>query len=362
MDGGVRGESVGHGGTLGGIDLLDILAPRVHTGQIVFANAMRRSIRAIAPELFGQLDFGADDVFLHPLAVAAVSSGTRRRWEAGAMLREAFAGCESRSARVQRGPVLVARPVALFEQAVFGSPHRLQSVEASARRHRRAVDDALHVLATVWPELSALINDTIRYLVLFEQPCQNSFASRATHGVAYLNVALGSSVAFFIEDVAHQCGHGLFSSAWEGGEALILVDRDTEMTTATGAVGDHRTLEVALHGAITLALMLEALDRYIESGSHWSDRAEARARLTFALTRLGLDIGPLSGCAALTSAGAALFDAVIATYHRMLVRYRADVMRSDFTGQGYNFDYEVFLAHNCDLAHRAPGPLEVQGA
>jgi hypothetical protein len=387
MNGGAWEESTRYVGVIGA-DLIGLLAPRVHAGQLVFANAMRRAIHAVAPDVFDHLDFDNDEAFLEPLAIAEVSTHSDASHRRAANLQMAlvsnadlppsetfvtgdrlfcafvpgrgFVGVPDQVPSTHiadmgvgsRGLLLLPYPVAAFERAVFGEEGRLGGVESAARQHRVTLDRALYTLEDIWPELMSLITETVRYLVLFEDPGQNSFASRATHGVAYLNVALGHSVAFLIEDLAHQCGHVLFSSAWEGGEALLSADGDAPISGVTGHLGDHRTLEAAVHGIVTLTLMLMALERYIDS-SHPIDgeSAEATARLVFALYRLGLDIGPLASSAAFSAEGKRHFEAIVEIYDGMLTRYRGDLTTSDFTGQGYNFDYAIFRRRNSTWAH-----------
>jgi hypothetical protein len=362
MNGGAWDESTWHGGAIGA-DLIGLLAPRVHAGQLVFANAMRRAIYGIAPEVFDHLDFDDDDAFLAPVTIAEVNThGSHSRaanlrmalsGNADVARSESFAtGDPIAATRVgSRGLRLLPYPIPVFERAVFGEENRLRGVESAARQHRITLDHALRVVEDTWPELMCLTTETVRYLVLFTDPNQNSFASRATHGVAYLNVALGRSVAFLIEDLAHQCGHVLFSSAWEGGEALLRAPRDAPISDVTGQLGDHRTLETAVHGIVTLALMLIALERYIDSHPTDGEGAEASARLVFALYRLRLDIGPLARSAAFSAEGTPIVEAIAGIYDGMMTRYRSELAASDFTGQGYNFNYEIFRQRNSIGGH-----------
>ncbi len=399
MNGGAWDETARHDGAVGS-GLIGLLAPRVQAGQLVFANAMRRAIYAVAPDVFNCLDFGNDKAFLEPLAIAELSIQTDVAGARTANLLTAL-GCYAdlplHSAKISvagdrfgrtfipgygfvstrdhtsfapindmevggGGLLLLPYPVAAFERAIFGEENSLRGVEPAARQHRVTLDGALRSLEMIWPELMRLITETVRYLLLFEQPTQNSFASRATHGVAYLNVALGHSGAFFIEDLAHQCGHVLFSSAWEGGDALLRIDGDAPMTDVTGQDGDDRTLEVAVHGIVTLALMLAALDRYLDSHPSAGECAEAKARLLFALYRLGLDIGPLARSTVFSAEGTRVFAAVAQVYDRLVARYRCDSAASDFTGQGYNFDYDVFRRRNSTWTQFAAAEFDASHA
>lgn len=379
--------------------LLQLLAPEVERGQLAFANALRRYVHEVAPEVFVLLDFQDDDAFLEPMAfalasgdesssadvalayAAAISPDQRPELEVlsddagrvfipglgylsghparsvvrlvpspSAPLGYASLGSEGVATALSEWligysrPSLLAYPIPMLSEKVADVGGRLTGVEHAAKANRDIIRGALASLACAWPSLAEMFQQIVRHIVLFEDPEQNSFAMTAAHGIAFVNVHFGRSEAYFAEDLAHQCGHILFTAACEGAEPLLTVAPETPVDELIGRE-DHRTLEVALHGMITQALMVGVLDRLVRSDAD-IDPDEATARLLFALVRLGLDLRVLSGLDAYSDVGAALLRELIASYTETAERYRGALAAVDFGDQPYNFDYGVYLARN----------------
>jgi hypothetical protein len=232
--------------------------------------------------------------------------------------------------------------------STHGGP--LPGLEQSALKYRSTVSAALQRIYDVWPALAAKIGSVVRYVMLFDDRTRNSFAMIGAHGVLFLNVAHGSSEAFFVEDIAHQAGHVLFTAAWHGSEPLLTVSPDMRIQQAT-AHDDHRSFEVALHGMVTQTLMVSALDKFLASKPE-ADRPEATGRLVFALLRLGFDLRLLANLPVYTDRGMALVRAMIAAYSSAAERYGEVMLATNFAGQPYNFDYEVYRAQNAAVGTR----------
>jgi HEXXH motif-containing protein len=241
---------------------------------------------------------------------------------------------------------VLAHPIPLLDSpaVVSDGSGPLRAVQESARRGRRRLTAAIEVLERDWPELMGLIDATVRHIVLFRDSRRNSFATPAAHGVAFLNTPL-PSVPFFVEDLAHQCGHVIFSAAWQGGEPL-LGEPDATMAKVGGHAQDRRSLEVALHGMVTQVLMIAALERY-SAGCGVSEQAsEALARLRFALLRLSHDVRCFAAANAFTDEGEALFTVLVSACERARDLHGEQAASEDHSTQGYDFDYEVYRASN----------------
>jgi hypothetical protein len=241
-------------------------------------------------------------------------------------------------------PALLPYPVQALTEAVAPEGGCLAGSEGAARAHRKTVATALQHMSNSWPVLAGAIKGVVRHIVLFDDIARNSFATPAAHGVAFVNVALGTSEPFFVEDLAHQCGHVLFTAAWEGGEPLLTVPANTAVGELTDR-DDHRTLEVLLHGMFTQTLMVGALDRLLLSNTE-IDRYEGAGRLAFALVRLGLDLRMFATLPVYSDAGIALLRELIAAYMSAAERHRHLLMTADLADQPYNFDYVCYKARN----------------
>jgi len=340
-----------------------------------------------ARDVFDRLDFDDDATFLEPAAFAAAATGTTSPAElalvfaASARPAELTATTDTegrvflpglgylgglepstslRLARDDASPVgygpgwpipladwrvsdattLLPYPAPLLEVAL---PAAIDGVENAAKAHREPLERALSLIRSGWPELADAIGRVVRYVVVFDDPALNSFAAPPVHGAAFLDVAHGTTPAYFVEDLAHQCGHVLFTAAWEGAEPLVE-DPDADVATLLGR-DDHRTIEVALHGMVTQTLMVAMLERLLDSDAD-VDPDEVTGRLLFALLRLGLDLHALAGLPVYTEPGQSLVRALAETYQPLAERYGDLVVATDWRSQPYNFDYAIYRARN----------------
>jgi len=383
--------------------LLTTLAPRVERGQRALADGLRPIVQAVAPEASKRAPAADDSYLQEPLLIALIAGGrgsavdvdpllagyaeptlkparltvsTDRagrvflpqlgylanlpresqvelirsdRSELGYTPRDAdqVEATPLSTLRIGRSRItLLTHSVPLLDSpaVVADGAGPLLAVHESARGGRQHLTAAVEALERDWPELMRLIDATVRHVVLFDDPRRNSFATPAAHGVVFLN-SPAPSVPFFVEDLAHQCGHVLFSAAWQGGEALLRTPAAT-MSEAGGHSQDQRSLEVALHGMITQVLMVAALERHGTGCGASEQASEALARLRFALLRLSHDVRVFAAGDVFTPEGEALFATVVSACERARELHGEQAGREDYSTQGYTFDYEVYRASN----------------
>jgi HEXXH motif-containing protein len=381
--------------------LLELLAPWIERGQLAFANELRRLVYRNAPETFERLDFDDDSAFLEPVAFAlvardAVSRDALALTYAGAVSRgrrpEAVSAVADGEGRVflpglgylsglpagmalelhadgesplgystfggqpttttttleewrlgDGGPALLPHQVVALTDVVHAEGGGLSGLEEAADRRRAALSHGWRRIEERWPALAEAIANVVRYVVVFDDPAKNSFALTSAHGVVFLNSSLGETESFFVEDLAHQCGHVMFAAAWEGAEPLLLVAPETTVGDVVGT-DDDRPLEVALHGMVTQTLMTSALHRLL--GAPDVNRHETTGRLLFAILRLGLDLRALASQPVYSDAGIPLVHELVAAYGAMAERYRDALLGANFSEQPYNFDYAAYLERN----------------
>jgi len=369
--------------------------PGVERGQLEFGRALREHALRIGPDTYALLD---DDAFLEPMGFVQRASGSTFRGDLASVYAGAFPA-EKRPAlnvmtddsgriflpglgyltelprqtavtltprtdeqgigyrasasqgrvvglrdwRVGESSVtLLPFPVSALDRQVASEGAQLSGIERSSIDHRETLSRGMRLLVSAWPDLAFGIERVVRYIVLFDDPDCNSFALPSAHGIVFLNSSWGESDAYFIEDLAHQGGHVLFSAAWAGFEPLLNVPPETPVERLSGQA-DHRTLEVALHGMVTQALMAAVLDRV----SLYRGNADERlGRLYFALVRLGLDLRALAGLEVYTQPGIAILRELVATYSDIASRHREEILAADFSNQPYNFDYDAYRDRN----------------
>lgn len=205
---------------------------------------------------------------------------------------------------------------------------------------------ALMLVAEAWPELSAQIAYNVRRIVLFRAAGINSFAAPAAHGTSFHNLALGRDEVFLIEDLAHQCGHVIFATATQDGTEYLCHDPAASLGCVVGN-DDNRSLLAALHGLVTEGLMSICLDRCMRLDAFTrAQRHELAGRLAFIARRFAVDAGHLFREDLLTEAGISMVSSLVASLRDVVDRHRSLLMAADFSNQGYNFDYDAYLARN----------------
>jgi hypothetical protein len=164
-------------------------------------------------------------------------------------------------------PVLAA-----FLEQHLDDPDEFKLI-SDVHAHREQIEAALLLIKQVRPDFHSWLVKSLRSILLFQHPTAESFASIGMHGMIFLNVPHDAHVGYFVEELAHQGGHVVFSEATLSRPDFFLGDPDQELSDFIGT-DDPRTVYDALHGLytehmesqITLAILLAGL---AESGSEY---------------------------------------------------------------------------------------------
>jgi len=221
--------------------------------------------------------------------------------------------------------------------------------EADPRRYAGKLTRALSLIQQVSPRYYRELTRTVRQIALFRSSDLNSCAGVAMHGVALLNLALGDTEAFFVDDISHQGGHVVFNAFTARRRDFLAIDPDTPMTEVTGHK-DVRSLYTVFHGVYTEIMMIETLRAVGESKLF--DQAldeEALGRLSCIFQKSRVDRKNLDREGIFTPLGKDVFEHFKDSTDNV-ARERPDLARYDMTGQPYNFDLTVFRAKNPSLA------------
>ncbi len=239
--------------------------------------------------------------------------------------------------------------VYLLEHCFTGTGRSAVSidVEAAATAHIEHLAKAFETLRHIWPALHEAINGVVRLIVVFRAEGLNSFATPAAHGTAFLNAALGDDEVFFLEDLAHQCGHVIFSAATIDAAEIFVVSPDTPMAVFSGQQADERSVYVALHGVVTEAFMAICLDRCLaEELFVGRQRHELQGRLAFILKRFTLDLRNFASRDMLRTRGEELLEDLREVWMDIVARRAQLVGTTDMSNQGYNFSYQRYAELN----------------
>ncbi len=191
------------------------------------------------------------------------------------------------------------------------------------------------------------LKSATKSITLFQSNDVNSFASNNFYGSAFLNTNHGNTLSFYIEDIAHQGGHIVFSSLVTDPNKLFNI-KASHLIGKLINKEDHRDLKTVFHGFFTYSAILECLTNAIESKSlKITDQKEAYGRISFSLHRFKADlINAIQILDNLSKLGIDWLQKFRIFYEEMCKLHSDEIMNISMKDQPYNFSLEIFLKHN----------------
>lgn len=384
-------------------ELLEFAASSAAAGQRQLANSMKQLVCAASCPTAERLDFTQDTPFLEPSLFSFFS-----REENSATLDQVLFGQLSGENRPAEIPVHIDRhgaislpglgmvrtelppqPAVLRAGPAFSglqikvdghmAPHTFEAVERVwgsglevdacedelmarhlddcdgrpaigpdlARRHKQSLQRAAAALQQAAADWGQALLAVTRRVVLFEQPNFSSFAPTEAHGAVFLQPPAGADEVFFLEDLAHQCGHVLLNAAMVKRSHMFAVDPDLPLTELTGDSEDQRTLYAALHDAFVDCVMSICLERCLQR-QIFSGRQEHEllGRLAHILRRLSLELMSLHHQGLFSSRGIRLIHLLGLVFDDVFERVEDRILPFDLSNQAGEFDYDGFRAAN----------------
>ena len=385
----------------------ELLLAELPPAQTALADTVRGLVYQADPDLFDRLDFEDDRTFLEPALFTYFTTETPRatleqllfsytptasrprrlrvyadangaaylpgvgwletaacrafcdvRWDAAA---DAFPSGEDGARRTLTSPEVVDgihvdhRFDALLRRFVAdawaGPGCRIRPLRYAA--HVAALGRALSIMRREAPALFAAVRTVTRRIQLYDADRPYSFASLSAHGVAFLNVADDSSEVFFLDDLAHQCGHVMFNALTQEKERFLARPAQTPLREVCRDEPDPRTFYSAFHGLFTYTAILRVLQACEASAKASArQRHESLGRIAFNLRKFGLDLESLAGPGLFTADGRALYELFAGVHDTVSSAYGGAARDLDLSDQPYVFDYARFAARNQGAAAR----------
>lgn len=234
-------------------------------------------------------------------------------------------------------------------------------VENIAQTQRSSLTKAFELICKLCPEYYELLEQSVLKVVLFNDPQvkRNSFATLSVHGCAFFNsFQTEYDEVFFVEDIAHQCGHVIFNNITHGNNDIFRVSGET-VIKESGFFGiiinllEERTLFVAFHALFTyyvISICLEAC--ILKSDLTELQKHEALGRLAFCFHKYGNDIALLNrvdksgNSIYFTEAGLELYKPMEAQYNHLRREWGTKLNKIKLYNQPYNFSVKNFHKSN----------------
>jgi len=223
----------------------------------------------------------------------------------------------------------------------------LESVLDTTSAHMAVVCAAWCKMKNQVSGFTNLLEKTNKEVLVFNSLTQYSRASFSYYGTAFINVGNKKrNELFFIDDIAHQCGHVLFYALSFPPQTFLKPPQRTPLKQFTQVDWETRDIYGCFHGLFTYSTIIFCLDQCIEALISEHEKHEAIGRLAFYMDKFRKDIANMNDSAILTTKGFDYFDMFKAGYDRMYQKYKGILRYSDFSNQSYLFDYARFETLN----------------
>jgi hypothetical protein len=328
-------------------------------GQSEFAETMRVLVYKTDPELFESLDFEDDWCFLEPRLFAHFAFPNEQY-----SLRQVHADIESPGlpeCTIQESPVPIFNgPPPLLRPMLEGVGESMLTspstepfeVHAVAAQHLGHLKQACRWIDQHCAWVSQALAWSLRGVLLYSASAPNSFASLRVHGMVFLNVPDWADAIFFLEDLAHQGAHVIFTaiSASHVDQYLRVGDaaRWCDLATTPEAErDDDRSVYTTLHASVTYVLICSVLSSVrAEPSLTPRQRHELDGRLGLTLRKFNADIKLMNEPTLFAPRGRMLYRRLRSVLDYFVALHGDMARQHDVSNQPYNFSYAHFVELN----------------
>ncbi|ROI14517.1 hypothetical protein [Epilithonimonas hominis] len=203
-------------------------------------------------------------------------------------------------------------------------------------------------LSAYSPEFSKLLNAVTKEISVFDLPKTPSFASINYFGTSFININERKlNEVLFMDEIAHQSGHSIFTLLTRDRENYFLYPPDTSLKDFTGFNGEGRTLYGAFHSMFTLCTIINTLYAFLSKGNPQENmKVELYGRIGFYLDKLIYDIDTFSILKIFTSEGKQFYQMFAANMSDYSQLENGLFLKFNYDNQGYLFSAEGFMDSN----------------
>ncbi len=224
-----------------------------------------------------------------------------------------------------------------------------EPIQESLEKNKDNLFAAIHFFQTHLPDFWNVIERVTSEFVVFSSPSYNSFAGIMQHGTAYFNVEnKRQTPVFFIDDIAHQCGHIIFNALTLQTDQFLSAPKAHPMQGYTDWPGETRGAYGAFHGLFTYTTILHSLDKVLDLEGVFNEdlRHEALGRMGFYVNKFGYDLQFIHSASILTEAGMDYWKQFAKGFKYIAEKYEARLTKLDYRNQPYMFQYDLFKELN----------------
>ncbi len=224
----------------------------------------------------------------------------------------------------------------------------VESVQDTALKFQNVIDNSFDIFHDISSDFIEMIKLTSRELVVFNSASQYSLAALTYYGVGFLNVVdLNRTEVFFVDDIAHQCGHVLYHALTLHSENYLRISKETPLKEFTNISGESRTVYGTFHGLFTYTTIIYILDKCLDNHIFKNiEKHEAIGRLGFYMEKFQKDLVHMNDNRILTSQGFEFYEMFLNGYNNIKKKYSSVLPSLDYSNQPYLFSYDLFQTKN----------------
>lgn len=224
----------------------------------------------------------------------------------------------------------------------------LRPVANTLSIYYRPLNRAFDLLKKHVPAFWDLLVLTTREVCVFESHTLRSMAAVSYQGTAFINTeSQAHDEVFFIEDLAHQCGHIMFYLlTWNAGD-FLAIPKNTPLKDIVSNKNETRNVYGAFHGLFTYTTILHCLHECLLVNAFTESQAlEVHARIGFFMWKFSIDIDYFNRIELFTKKGWEFYKAFRACFETMHRKYKPVYRDFQYQTQPYIFSFTHFCSEN----------------
>ncbi|MFT6947465.1 MAG: hypothetical protein ACJARP_001890 [Vicingaceae bacterium] len=257
---------------------------------------------------------------------------------------------------------LAIYPIQILDKYYYNSNRELIKVdiESITKIQRENLEAALLTIRNTAPHYYSILNNIIKKIVIFkvDATLRNSFAHIGAHGTGFFNAFQDEyNEVFFIDDIAHQCGHVIFNTLIFEPNRLLKVSSETIVKTIQleNNEVENTNIFVLFHALFTYYVTFICLDSYLSIDSINSEkRHEALGRLKFYVGKCYQDLilidesieSSTNAKKMFNDKGLLIFNEIKKTWKLIVNKWQPEIKDFDMSNQPYNFSFLNLLEKN----------------
>jgi hypothetical protein len=263
---------------------------------------------------------------------------------------------------------VIKHPHYLLTEHFYSSEGNILEVEITeiTQKHLKNVTLALDILRDYSSDFYELLKVSVRNVMIFKSDSyefmnsevvdRNSFATLSVHGCAFFNAFQKEyNEVFFIEDIAHQCGHVIFNTYLASKPDLFKIESTTNIASAeeVDLFNEERSLCVVTHALYTYDSIFTCFSNCLENNVFEGDKFhEILGRLAFNCYKFTQDYKLLSQLDAegnslfFNNEGEVLLFHFHETYLTIVKKWGDNLKVLNLNEQPYNFSFRIFKENN----------------